>query len=301
MGTTRLLRLASLACLFVGPPLSAAVSDSGYFTQNVYPVLTKAGCGGCHSPDGVASATRLHFPEADASPADVERFGHALAILIDRGSPEASLLLQKPTRRIAHAGGRRIVPGSPGEQALLTWVTYLATLPEAAGKPPRNTDAEIACRRALPGPAPADPRAVQQHGPRPAGRRQPPGRSVPLRRLRQRLQESVPVAEHLPAACRSVQRCGREAGPQRLSRRRWALADPLQAHRPRRCRLPRAVHSDFRQAGLPASPDRDRSRPATRRLFETEAAAKKSFLAGAQLVVEAMLQSPAFLSRTENG
>ena len=41
-------------------------SQPGYFTKNLYPILEKATCRGCHSVDGVAAATRIHFPEPDA-------------------------------------------------------------------------------------------------------------------------------------------------------------------------------------------------------------------------------------------
>ena len=33
------------------------------FSESLYPVLEEAGCRGCHSSDGVASATRLQFPQ----------------------------------------------------------------------------------------------------------------------------------------------------------------------------------------------------------------------------------------------
>ena len=46
-------------------------------------------------------------------------------------NPENSLLLIKPTNRIAHTGGRRIVPGGPEEAALRAWVLHLTTLPAA--------------------------------------------------------------------------------------------------------------------------------------------------------------------------
>ena len=69
----------------------------------------------CHNPDGVASGTRLHFPDANASPAEVEVFGNSLGILVDRANPSQSLLIRKPTNRIPHSGGERIKPGSPEE------------------------------------------------------------------------------------------------------------------------------------------------------------------------------------------
>jgi len=38
------------------------------FTRTVYPIFEAAQCRGCHADDGVASATRLHFPDPNASP-----------------------------------------------------------------------------------------------------------------------------------------------------------------------------------------------------------------------------------------
>ena len=55
-----------------------------------------------------------------------------LAALVDRGDPARSLLLNKPTNRVRHVGGTKIVPGSPEEQEVRAWVQYLATVPDAA-------------------------------------------------------------------------------------------------------------------------------------------------------------------------
>src|SRR2546423_503183 len=55
-----------------------APSRPGYFTRNLYPVMEKAGCRGCHNVDGVSSATPLHFPDEDAAPARIEAFGKSL-------------------------------------------------------------------------------------------------------------------------------------------------------------------------------------------------------------------------------
>ncbi len=91
-------------------------------------VMEKAACRSCHNPDGVASATRLQFPDAGAAPDKVEAFGRSLVILIDRDHPADSLLLKKPTNRIAHGGGERIKPGSPDEATLTNWIAKLTQL-----------------------------------------------------------------------------------------------------------------------------------------------------------------------------
>jgi hypothetical protein len=98
------------------------------FETGLYPVLERAGCRACHTIEGVASGTRLHFPEAGADAAKVEAFGRSLVLLVDREHPENSLLLRKPTARVAHAGGQRIKPGSPEEAALQAWIERLTKL-----------------------------------------------------------------------------------------------------------------------------------------------------------------------------
>ena len=87
-----------------------------------------AACRSCHGPDGVASPTRLHFPEPDAAPERIEAFGRSLVTLINRDNPDASLLLNKPTNRVAHAGGERIKPGNQDEAVLKQWIRTLTQL-----------------------------------------------------------------------------------------------------------------------------------------------------------------------------
>ena len=105
-----------------------AGADDGSFAQTLLPILSKAGCPGCHNRNGVASGTRLHFPEKALSPERTEEFGKSLVVLVDQAHPEQSLLFKKPTNRMAHAGGLRIAPGSREEAALLAWIRKLAGL-----------------------------------------------------------------------------------------------------------------------------------------------------------------------------
>src|SRR5579863_5471321 len=106
----------------------AAFGQTKSFSNKLYPILKDAGCPACHNSNGVASATRLHFPEAEASTVQVEAFGKSLVKLVDRNHPEESLLLKKPTMRIPHTGGERIKPGSPEEDVLKAWIQQLAAL-----------------------------------------------------------------------------------------------------------------------------------------------------------------------------
>src|SRR5215470_14930000 len=103
----------------------AAAASPESFSTHLYPALDKAGCKNCHHSDGVASATRLHFPLEGASPQVVEAFGNSLVELVDRAHPEKSLLLNKPTNRIKHTGGERIKKSSAEEALLLDWVNHL--------------------------------------------------------------------------------------------------------------------------------------------------------------------------------
>src|SRR6266545_1137287 len=124
--TLMVIGLVSAAVLRAQSP-AAPIS----FTRTLYPIFEAAQCRGCHTDDGVASATRLHFPEPTASPDDIEAFGITLAALVDRTDPARSLLINKPTNRERHTGGVRIQPGTYDEQALVEWVRYLAALPDA--------------------------------------------------------------------------------------------------------------------------------------------------------------------------
>jgi len=104
-----------------------SATDPAFFATKVYPVLEAAHCRICHTTSGVASGTRVHFPEADTSKDQIEMFGLSLAPLVNRTDVSHSLILQKPTQRIPHTGGERIKPGSDEEKILTQWVQYLAS------------------------------------------------------------------------------------------------------------------------------------------------------------------------------
>jgi hypothetical protein len=113
--------------VFASVIVPAAASDVS-FSKTVYPALRRAGCNGCHSPSGVASATKFHFPEADAPAEQVEAFGKSLVAFVNVDQPAKSALLNKPTNRVAHVGGERIKPGSPDDAVLKSWVDRLVRL-----------------------------------------------------------------------------------------------------------------------------------------------------------------------------
>jgi hypothetical protein len=109
-------------------PLAAQTPD---FTGRIYPVLERAQCRACHNDNGVASTSRLTMPPEGSSPEEIRQFGLSLAHLVHREKPAESPLVRKPTNRISHPGGERIRQGSADEAALLAWAAHLATLPQA--------------------------------------------------------------------------------------------------------------------------------------------------------------------------
>ena len=135
--TVRLAGLSLALLLFVSmmavprPAAQSAAPDPVFFQTQVFPVFEAAKCSGCHSPSGVASATRLHFPDAGATPAQIQAFGLSLFQLVDRADASKSLLLTKPTNVSRHTGGVRIKPGSPEEQIVAKWATSLAAASDA--------------------------------------------------------------------------------------------------------------------------------------------------------------------------
>src|SRR5947209_7536668 len=120
--------------LFFGAGALVLTGQQVSFSEKIYPILETAGCRNCHNAEGVASATRLHFPIEGADRSRVDGFGKSLAEFVDRRNPASSLLLLKPTLRIPHTGGERIRKASPEEAALKSWIGYLASLsdPELA-------------------------------------------------------------------------------------------------------------------------------------------------------------------------
>ena len=112
-------------------PTAQGAPDPVFFQTQVFPVLEAAKCSGCHTSAGVASATRLHFPDPGATPAQIQAFGLSLAHLIDRADASQSLLLTKPTNVARHTGGVRIKPGSSEEDIVRKWVASVAAAPDA--------------------------------------------------------------------------------------------------------------------------------------------------------------------------
>jgi Protein of unknown function (DUF1592)/Protein of unknown function (DUF1588)/Protein of unknown function (DUF1587)/Protein of unknown function (DUF1595)/Protein of unknown function (DUF1585) len=299
------------------------------FTRTVYPILEGAQCRGCHADDGVASATRLHFPEPNATPEEIEAFGVTLAALVDRADPDRSLLINKPTNRVRHTGGVRIQPGSFDEEALHEWVRYLAGVSEdavtAAGarlSAVREVKPDQLLRRLTHSQYNNTVRDLLGDYSRPADRF-PPEDFVNGFKNQLRTQGMPPLlAEAYSATAERLALNAFRAGdvnglvpcqpaPARPSTRREPQSRAGQGRRATGSGRPEVVDGRdtrcrdqfVRSFGLRAFrrplTDSEFRRYAT--LFSTEAAKTGEFLGGARVVVEAILQSPKFLFHAESG
>jgi hypothetical protein len=275
--------------------LAAQAGTAPKFRDSLYPVLQAARCADCHNDNGVASTTRLRFPPADAPADTVEVFGRSLARLIDAEDISRSLLLLKPTNRTPHAGGERIHIGSHEEHVLQAWVSHLAAV----------------------GPAPVN---AADHRPRV---------QRPLLRRLTNAQYDNTVADLLgdrtkPAARFpsedfihgfTNQSAGQGLSPllaedysraaQRLARNalRSGKLEKIISCKPVSPADAGCAAEFIRGFGLRAfrRPLTSEELEVFTRLLTDEAQRAGSFLSGAHLVLESMLQSPAFLYHTGTG
>ena len=107
------------------------------FASDLFPRLEALNCRTCHNASGVASGTRLHFPEHGESADAIRLFGLGLEALVDRDDSTKSILLLKPTNRIPHTGGPLIAVDSEDERMLMLWIEHLAS-----SEPTRGTGLE---------------------------------------------------------------------------------------------------------------------------------------------------------------
>jgi hypothetical protein len=279
--------------IWVLAPAMAFAADTISFSRSVYPVFEEAGCRACHNPDGVASATRLHFPEQGAPPERIEAFGRSLVVLVDQKAPENSLLLRKPTARIPHSGGQRIRPGTPEETALLAWIARLALLQgDELAKASRYREEEAAGSGARPMAALRRLTHSQYNNTVRdlLGERGLPANQFPPEDFVNGFKNQY-SAENLSPLLEEAY----SAAAERLARNAFRNG----AHGPVACAPSDACRAEFiRIFGLKAfrRPLDDGEARRYEALFRTQS----DFSAGAQLVVEAMLQSPSFLFRLDD-
>jgi hypothetical protein len=292
---------AALVGASVQLPIVEAQGPAPSFSTTVYPVLEKAGCRACHTDEGVASGTRLHFPPEAASVDEIDAFGLTLAALVNRGDPSSSLLLNKPTNRTRHVGGVKIEPDSADEQVIRAWIQHLVGVP----------DADISVARARL--AVVKPAAAHQVGlrrlthsqynntvrdlvgdySRPADRF-PPEDFVGGFKNQTRTQSIPPVLEdaYSTAAERIAQNAFRAGDVNGL-----VPCKPVSA-RDAKCR------DQFVRVFGEKAFRRPLNEVEVRRyneLFAEQASRTGKFLEGARVVVEAMLQSPKFLFHVTSG
>ncbi len=271
---------------------AAAVGQANPFSDRLYPILKNAGCPTCHNSNGVASGTRLHFPDSSASAERTEAFGRSLVRLVDREHPLESLLLKKPTKRIPHAGGERIQPDSPEETALIAWIRFLAAMPaddvaramkyDEAGPDAVKPDGAV-LRRLTNSQYDNTVRDLLGDQTAPAGQF-PPEDFVSGFKDQYDAQNLSPLLEEAYSTA-----------AEKLARNAFRNGD---THRLIPCPPGPACRESFvKEFGRKAfrRPLDEGERRRYVGLFSRES----GFLAGAQLVVEAMLQSPNFLFRLD--
>ncbi len=95
------------------------------FHYETLPTLTKHGCnsGGCHGSPSGKGGFRLSLQAYDAELDQLTLIREAYGRRTNPLDPEASLLLLKPTMRIAHGGGLRFRHGDPTRQLLRDWIS----------------------------------------------------------------------------------------------------------------------------------------------------------------------------------
>jgi hypothetical protein len=253
--------------------------------------MERASCRSCHNPDGVASATRLRFPEPDAAAERVEAFGKSLGVLVNREDPARSLLLLKPTNRVAHVGGERIHPGTAEEVALKRWIERLAgmtpeelTTAKHAGNTATTPPAGPVLRRLTHAQYNNTVRDLLGELGQPANQFPPEDFENGYKNQYQAQSLSPMLFEAYSAAAEKLARNAVRRGA-------------LETLAP--CRPSTACSSEFvRSFGLKAF-----RRPLTageQKRYEVLLAKSASFSLGAQTVIEAMLQSPHFLFQLDD-
>src|SRR5262249_50266577 len=285
--------LVAILCLS-----SATAADVHLFSKQLYPIFEAAGCRGCHSVDGVASPTRLHFPDADASDDRVEAFGKSLVALVDRTAPGKSLLWNKPTNQIPHSGGERIKPGSLEEKTLAAWVHALVDLSgddlaQALKYREMETIASgasvplVALRRLTHSQYNNTVRDLLGDSTSPANQF-PPEDFVNGFKNQYQAENISPILEEAYSSAAEKLAGGAFRGGDMHGR----IPCKPSSSRDAVCRARFVRSFGLRAFRRPLDPDEQKR-------YEAVFAGEHGFLKGAQIVVEAMLQSPHFLFRLE--
>ncbi len=286
------------ACTVIFLSVSASgentVTDPSFFAEHLYPILEKAQCRMCHNDNGVASATRLQFPPEDANGQEVTTFGLRLKRLVNPTDPGQSLLFRKPTNRIQHTGGERIHPGSAEEKTLRAWVEYLASAKlNAEPSPVTKRTAPVVLRRLT--------HSQYNHTLRDLiGDQTHPADQFPSEDFDHGFTNQAEEQSVSPLLAEAYNRAAEKAA------RTAFIGGDTRGLIPCKPAGPADVECSVRfvrEFGARAfrRPLDDSETRIYVKLFAAEAARNQSFIAGAQVVVEGMLQSPHFLFHLEGG
>lgn len=298
-----LLGIVFTAALTLAAASPAAAAEAPALATSAAVVAERAGCRECHNPEGVASDTRFVMLEAGSSTEAAKQATAALLELVDRRRPGESRLLRKPTKRVMHEGGQKIVPGSAEERTWIAWVTALAAA--APGRAP-----ELATRLLMPDPHAT---ATERGGFRRLTSSQydntvrdllgdvtRPGRDLPPEDFVDGFRNQYQAQSVSPALAE-----GWASAAQRLA------ADAAEAVRlgdPRKllpCRLARAGQDRACQRRFVQELGRRAFRrpldEAEVRRFVALFGRERQPAEGLRLVIEAMLRSPSFLYLTDGG
>lgn len=286
-----------LSFIYLLSALAPLYAQDGPFGAGLFQTFEKAECRACHNPNGVASPTRLHFPDPGADPERVEAFGRSLVALVDKNRPEASLLLAKPTNRIPHAGGERIKPGSQDEVVLRTWIDRLTKLSavelaaaskyreEEAAAQEKQTAPHVELRRLT--------HSQYNHTVRDLlGDQTAPANQFPPEDFVNGFRNQI-QAQNLPPLLIEAYSTAAE----KLARNTFRGGD-TRGLIPCKAATPICRARFVREFGLKAF--RRPLGPAEQRRYETLMASQPNLIKGAELVLEAILQSSSFLFRLED-
>jgi hypothetical protein len=277
-------------------------AQPGYFSKNLYPILEKASCRGCHNEDGVAAATRLHFPQPDASPDAIEAFGRSLVVLVDQQHPEKSLLRNKPTMRIPHTGGKRIPPGTKEEAVLLTWVSHLEKMSPAETAAALHGNDKLTA--AAPKASPVLRRLTHSQYNHTVhdllGEESNPADQFPPEDFVNGFKGQFQTQDIGPLLAEAYSRAAEKLAHAAFRGGDTHALIPCKPSSPSDtvCRAKFVRDFGLKAFRQPLTEDEFRRYDA---LFAQEASTQHDFVKGAQIVVEGMLQSPKFLFRVENG
>ncbi|MDA0206514.1 MAG: DUF1592 domain-containing protein [Acidobacteria bacterium] len=292
--------LLTAAALALGTTAWGQTTEA-FFASELYPLLHRTQCNLCHNDNGVAGRTAFQFPEDDATAEQIAAFGLEMIELIDRDDVLRSRLLLKPTQRIEHTGGERIKPGSVEEQTLLTWIRYLANLDEAQVQTARerirrastHQQQALSIRRLTHSQYNNTLRDLLGDQTRPAD-------SFPKEDFVHGFKNAA-EAQGIPPLLAEAY----SAAAERAARGAFRGGDHqgLVSCKPAGATDAACAETFVRQFGAKAfrRPLNTQEVGVYSGLLREEGARLNDFLDGAQIVVEAMLQSPNFLFRTEHG